>query len=346
MTESTESLAPHERQARRNWPTSVLKRVARVAAAGIVGVGGIMTADSLYAYHTTYRETIVQPLESTPEEQALASHDERSVTLFLNGLGLDIACEQAEAIRPVAAHYGRVACLWYPSDFDTVPVSEKIYQTLFDATSTKPQHLTIVASSMGDVRGYQIAAELNRRHDITIENFVVNTGPGPLVKERVRDQGFRDMIATSCGKTPGKLLMAAIEVVNQTLQQKQENTVEALAATVSQGLAYNNRVVSDQLCDLNTPLAIADSDKPVMQNAVYILPDDPARDTIVDVEGAARDWREVIPVMEVVHVGHGVTHDNISYRPEVYSDVLAGVFEKARDRRVAIERTVKNPRLR
>lgn len=321
-------------------------KAASWALGASVCLGGPVMVDSWVGYISSYRETGVVAID-TKEYAANPDYDPQSVTVFLNGLGRDISCEQAAAMQPVVGKYGKVACLIYPSSFNAEPVAGKIYDEVFGGADTNAKkHITIVASSMGDSRGVQLAKILFEKHKVITEGLIINTGPGPLGKQRVKNTFYQSMIDNSCGMTPGKLLMTVIEFFNHTNQGKRLDNIAAVQEVIELGFAYNNRVVSDQMCELSKPLNVEAKGIPPIGTAVYMEPDNPANDTIVDTENAARDWAVLLPNLQIKKIGENVTHDNISYRPDVFRRVFDELFRAMREKRIQTEQIIKSERNR
>lgn len=315
-------------------------KLAALGLSTILGGGIGIAVDSGYAYYTSYRETGVLLMDNQQNESA-PQYDPNSATIFLNGLGHDISCDQALAMEPVVGKFGKNACVIYPSSFSNEPVATKVYDTLFkDADPKATKRAKIVGSSMGDRRALGIAKVLSEKYKVVIEALIINTGPGPLGKVRVKSEFYKSMIENSCGKIPGKLLMALIELFKYSNEGKQ------LDGAVESGFAYNNRVISDQMCSLDTPLDLQAKDVPAIGTAVYMEPENTVNDVIVDDDGAARDWGELLPNLQVMKVGGNVTHDNISYRPEVFRPIFEDLYNAIREKRLYTEQLIKTAKAR
>lgn len=75
-------------------------------------------------------------------------------------------------------------------------------------------------------------------------------------------------------------------------------------------------------------------------------PDNPQNDLIIDNVVAENDWKEVFPALQDVAVGGNVTHDNVSYRPEVFLPVVEGLYEQMRDMRHRLETPIPRAHIR
>lgn len=262
-------------------------------------------------------------VEASPGVRDADTYDERFATVFLNGLGLDISGQQALALAPSVGRYGRVFGLEYATVFDPNEAADALAEALLpDDDSPRPVHLAVAASSMGDVRGLEIIASLSQRQpDVKVVGFVVNTGPGPQKRARVRGGStVQALLDGSCSAfVPGRLALGLLEVVNQGAQGHVESTRE-LAVAYRAGTTYRGRVVFNQLCSLTRPSAV--EAPPPIPYTVYLTTGDPGDDVIVDTEGAYRDWVRVLPGMQRIRVP-GATHDNFSYRPDLFNPVFS-----------------------
>ena len=246
-----------------------------------------------------------------------------TATVFLNGLGLDISARQAQALTTSVGSYGRVLALEYASVFDADEAAHRLHDALLTGEGVPDRvRLTVVASSMGDVRGLEIIASLRQHHrDITVVGFIVNTGPGPEKRLRVKGgQAVQALLDQSCAVVaPGQVTLGLLEVFNQA-QQGRIHTTDDLVAAYGSGTAYRGRVVVNQLCSLTRPPAV--NEPPYIPFKAYLTTGDPADDVIVDGERAYHDWRRLLPGMELRTV-EGATHDNLSYRPDLFNPLFA-----------------------
>lgn len=253
-----------------------------------------------------------------------ATYDPATATIFLNGLGLDISEDQAQALTPSVGSFGRVYALEYSSVFDANEAADAVRSAVTPNDSHPGKtYLTVVASSMGDVRALEIIASLVERHadSVTVMGFVVNTGPGPGKRLRVRGgPTVQALLDQSCTPfIPGRVTLGLIEVANQSLQGHVTGVADA-AFAYRTGTGYRGRVVVNQLCSLTRPSAI--DRPPVIPFTVYLTTGIPLDDVVVDGEGAYADWLTVLPGMQIRHVD-GATHDNFSYRPDLYNPLFA-----------------------
>lgn len=337
VTESLTSPRPRSSKLRRRAGSAVLAIVAPVA---------VLWADSSIAHSISYRDTIVAAM-SNSENEHLPQYDPNSATVFLNGYGEDVSCEQAEAMRPVVGKYGRVLCMVYSSEYDAVAAADKLYETIADGRSNNDTlYLTILTGSMGDKRGYQIGQEIGKRPNVALEGLIMNTGAGPFGNSRVKNKIARDNINHICTKAPGKLAMAGLEVLIETSQGKTINDGGDVWEMLQRGVAYNNRVLQNQSCTLPNVLPNTPTKQPAFRLVCYLLPDNPANDTIIDTIGAAEDWRQFFPDLQVIQVSGNVTHDNVRHRPEQFLPIMSILFEGMHATRERIEHPVKNSRVR
>lgn len=251
------------------------------------------------------------------------TYEEDTAIVFLNGLGLDISARQAQALTASVGRYGRVLALEYATVFDPDEAAHRLHDALLTGEGVPDRvRLTVVASSMGDVRGLEIIASLREHHrDVDVVGFIVNTGPGP--EKRLRVKGGRAVQAVldqSCSLVaPGQITLGLLEVVNQALQAR-IHTTDDLVAAYGSGTTYRGRVVVNQLCSLTRPSAI--NEPPYIPFKAYLTTGDPTDDVIVDGELAYHDWRRLLPGMELRTVD-GATHDNLSYRPDLFNPLFA-----------------------
>lgn len=251
------------------------------------------------------------------------TYDASTATLFLNGLGLDISEEQARALTPSVGRFGEVYALRYASVFDPNEAADAVAAAVRDPEAPDDvTHLTLVASSMGDVRALEIIASLRERHtNVDVVGFVVNTGPGPGKRVRVRGgPTIQAVLDQSCSAfVPGRITMGLVEVVNQRVQGNVTD-MDGAALAYTSGTEYPGQVVVNQLCSLTRPSAI--DEPPYIPFTVYLTTGFPLDDVIVDGDGAYADWLEVLPGMELRRV-EGATHDNFSYRPDLFNPLFA-----------------------
>ncbi|MFV0451680.1 MAG: hypothetical protein ACK5LS_05450 [Propioniciclava sp.] len=279
------------------------------------------------------------------------TYDPTRATVFLNGLGRDISTDQAQALTPSVGQFGRVYALQYAPVFDPNEAADTVRETVgMPPGSGQVTHLTVVASSMGDVRGLELIASLSERHAnaVTVVGFVVNTGPGPDKRIRVRGgPTVQALLDQSCSAfVPGRASLGLMEIVNQTLQGHVTD-VDGAAIAYSAGTEYRGQVVVNQLCSLTRPSAIADP--PFVPFSVYLATGFPLDDVIVDGEGAYADWLKVLPGMEIRRI-EGTTHDNLSYRPDLFNPVFAeDLMPLIRNQQIArtrVERSLDGPGVR
>ena len=298
----------------------------------------LVLADSGVGYAVSYRGTTVTLIDNTENEKS-PTYDPNSATLFMNGFGEDISCDQAEAMQPVVGKFGKVACLTYPSLFDPIADADKAHDVIFDDTPDDAiKHVTIFTGSMGDKRGTELADEMVERHKVKPEGLVMNTGAGPYGMKAVKNTFFKDYIArTACEHAPGKLTMVGLQVlIVEQLPGNQANQ-EDRAEGIKKGLDYNNSVLQNQSCTIQEEYRVAPEDAPKFESVFYMRPDNPQNDHIIDNVVAENNWKEVFPALQDVAVGGNVTHDNVSYRPEVFLPVVEGLYEQMRAKRQRLE---------
>lgn len=314
--------------------------------------GGLATTaliglDSGAEYYLSYRQTGIYQIDNTADNRKSPEYDEHTATIFINGLGRDISDDQARAMLPVVGNFGRVYYFEYPTSNDTSAMARKTYETIFtNKLPNQKGHLNIVTSSMGDRFGYRIAEELENIEPGIVELLIMNTGPGPLGKDRVRSQAFRAAISRSCPEiVPGNIAMAAIELVNQMSQGKNYNSLEIVSQTATEAFEMNGRVIAMQMCELNRRIDLRRETETVAKHIIYMLPENAANDQIVDTVAAADDWRKIFPNIEIIPVP-GVGHDHISYRPELFNPYFDTLFTQQRLEGEMAEYISKNPRIR
>lgn len=268
--------------------------------------------------HPARRTRIIAIEAAAP---GLSSYDAGSATVVLNGLGRDISVAQARAIAPALGRFGRVVALEYGAVFEADAAADRVHADFVASGVAPPWHLVVVASSMGDVRGLELISALQQRHpDVRVEGFVVNTGPGPHKRARVKGAASQLVIDSGCTPfIPGKVTLGVVEVVNQTLQGHVADARDAGTA-YAMGQDYRGTVLMDQLCSLTRPPAVLDP--PEIPWSVYLTTGSPADDLVVDTEGAYADWRTLLPDMNLRRVP-GATHDNLSFRPDLFNPLFA-----------------------
>lgn len=284
---------------------------------------GLLVLDAAWTAATNpQRQT--QVIEVSAGVRDAPTHDRATATVFLNGLGLDIARHQAEALTPSAGRFGRVLALEYAAVFDPNEAADALHRALRPTPDTPtPTRLTVVASSMGDIRGLEIIASLGERYpDVIVDGFIVNTGPGPRKSSRVQGgDAVRGLLGYGCTPlVPGQVTLGLLEVANQALQGADVTDPARLRATFESGTSYRGRVVMNQLCSLTRPSSV--ERPPWVPFTAYLMPDPATADVVIDAEGAYADWRLVLPGMEVRRI-RGVTHDNLSYRPDLFNPLFA-----------------------
>lgn len=301
-------------------------------------VGALAVDAAVTAATSPERRTTV--VEASPGVRDAETYDPRFAVVFLNGLGLDISGRQALALAPSVGRYGRVLALEYASVFDPDEAADALHDILAPPGDGRtPVYLGLVASSMGDVRGLEIIASLQQRHpDVRVVGFVVNTGPGPGKRTRVRGgRTVQALLDQSCWLVaPGRVTLGLLEVLNQN-SQGHVNSTRDVALAYRSGTSYRGRVIVNQLCSLTRASAL--EEPPRMPYSVYLTTGDPADDVMVDTEGAYADWREVLPGMELIRVP-GATHDNLSYRPDLFNPLFADVILP----RLRAEQVARTPR--
>lgn len=263
-------------------------------------------------------------VEASPGDASAPEHRTDWATVFLNGLGLDVSLIQAEALTPSVGRFGRVYALKYASVFDADEAADELARAIRtpNTTPAAPVTLTLVASSMGDVRGLEIIAALHQRHpEVRVAGFVVNTGPGPGKRLRVKaGPTVQALLDQSCSPfVPGSVTLGLLEVLNQ-YGQGNVTSPATLADAFEAGTQYRGRVVVNQLCSLTRPSPL--TDPPAVPFSAYLGVADPAADVIVDCEAAYADWKELLPDMQQRRVA-GVTHDNLHFRPDVFNRLFA-----------------------
>lgn len=284
--------------------------------AGLVGLDSAVTA-------ATSPERRTDVIEVSSGLADAPTHDDGFATVFLNGLGLDISAEQARALTPAVGRFGRVYALEYASVFDADEAADALHAALrAQRAASPPVHLTVVASSMGDVRGLEIIASLGQRHpDVVTVGFVVNTGPGPGKRTRVKGgRAVQALLDQSCSPfVPGQVTLGLLELVNQG-HQGHVRTFGGAVRAFNAGTTYSGPVVVNQLCSLTRPSALARP--PYVPFTAYLTTGSPEDDVIVDGDGAYEDWRTVLPGMQLRRVD-GATHDNFSHRPDLFNPLFA-----------------------
>ena len=258
----------------------------------------------------------------TEGDKAAPTYRGDSASIFLNGLGLDVSERQAKALSPSVGRFGRVYALAYASVFDPDRAADAVAEAILDPDAPdRPAYLTVLTSSMGDVRGLEIIASLRQRHEqVRVVGFVVNTGPGPGKRLRVRGgEAVQRLLDQSCSPfVPGSVTLGVVEVLNQTLQGNVDRLSDAVEA-FNAGRQYRGRVLVNQLCSLTRPSAL--SDPPPIPYSVYLGVADPDHDLVVDTELAYEDWLGLLPGMEHRRVA-GATHDNFHFRPDLFNPLL------------------------
>lgn len=289
---------------------------------------------------STERRSVV--IEASPGVRDADTWDAAFATVFLNGLGLDISGQQALALAPSVGRYGRVLGLEYAEVFDPNEAADALAEGLMpDEDSPRPVYLAVAASSMGDVRGLEIIASLTQRQpDVRVMGFIVNTGPGPRKRVRVRGGAtVQAVIDRSCSAfIPGRVTLGLLEVLNQSAQGRLDNSHE-VAVAYRAGTTYRGGVVFNQLCSLTRPSAV-DAPPPIPYT-VYLTTGDPADDRVVDTDGAYRDWVQVLPGMQRIRVP-GATHDNFSFRPDLFNPLFANEIMP----RIRAQQIVRSPATR
>lgn len=315
-----------------------MRLAARVYTAVVLILGLPLSAiafDSMWTAATSRDwETTVTPVSAGQPDAD--TYDGTTATVFLNGLGRDISRDQAQALTPSVGQFGHVLAVDYAAVFDPNEAADALATALADVTDgAERTHLTVVASSMGDVRGLEIIASIKERHrSVNVTGFIVNTGPGPGKRVRVRGgPTVQALLDQSCSTfVPGRATMGLIEVLNQGLQGNVDSA-DAAALAYSSGTEYRGRVVVNQLCSLTRPAAV--DDPPFVPFSAYLTTGFPLDDVIVDGEGAYTDWREVLPGMSIRYVA-GATHDNLSYRPDLFNPLFAeDLMPLIRNQRIA-----------
>lgn len=283
----------------------------------------LLALDSMWTSATSseHSTTVVAVSPGSPTAD---TYDAATATIFLNGLGLDISQDQARAMTPSVGAFGRVYALEYASVFDANEAADAVASAVGHTSESRQMtYLTVVASSMGDVRALEIIASLAERHadTVTVMGFVVNTGPGPEKKVRVRGgPGMQAFLDQSCTPfVPGRATLGLAEVVNQGFQGH-VTEVGDVATAYRAGTGYRGRVIVNQLCSLTRPSAL--ESPPFIPFSVYLGTGYPLDDVIVDGEGAYADWLGVLPGMQIRRV-EGATHDNLSYRPDLFNPLFA-----------------------
>lgn len=301
----------------------------------------LVLADSGIGYAVSYRDTDVTQIDNTENEKAL-TYDPNSATLFMNGFGEDISCKQAKAMQPAVGKFGKVACLTYASSFNRVADADKAYDAIFGNTPENTVvHLTIFTGSMGDKRGVQLGDEMTKRHGVKLEGIVMNTGAGPYGMGGVRSTLFKEHVAQrACEHAPGKATMVGLQVLLIEQLPGNQTDQEGLNEGVKKGLDYNNSVLQNQSCTIQEVYTVAPEEAPKFESVFYMRPDNPQNDLIIDNLVAENDWKQIFPTLQDVAVGGNVTHDNVSYRPEVFLPVVEGLYEQMRAKRQHLEMSI------
>lgn len=283
----------------------------------------LLALDSMWTSATSAERstTVVAVSAGYPDAD---TYDPATATIFLNGLGLDISQDQARALTPSVGAFGQVHALEYASVFDANEAADAVQSAVSTAGEPRPMtYLTVVASSMGDVRALEIIASLAERHadTVTVMGFIVNTGPGPGKRVRVRGgPGVQALLDQSCTAfIPGRATLGLVEVMNQGLQGH-VSEMSDVAVAYRAGTGYRGRVIVNQLCSLTRPSAL--QSPPFIPYSAYLATGFPLDDVIVDGEGAYADWLDVLPGMQIRRV-EGATHDNLSYRPDLFNPLFA-----------------------
>lgn len=327
------------------------RRREKLLPKAVIGVGiaaiGLVGLDSAAEYYLSYRQTGVHQIDNTVENIASPDYDENTATIFINGLGRDISDDQARAMLPVVGNFGRVYYFEYLTSDDTSAMASKIYETIVDPSpSDQKKHINIVASSMGDRFGYEIARELNKIEPNIVELLIMNTGPGPLGRERVKPDAFRAAISQSRPEiVPGNIAMAIIELFNQMGQGREYDSINKVGQTAIEAFEMNGRVIAMQMCELNNMISLRPKTNPIAKNIAYLKPNDPSSDQIVDTVAAADDWKQIFPNIEIISI-NGVGHDHISYKPELFGPTFETLFTQQRLEREMMEYAPKNPRIK
>lgn len=298
----------------------------------------LVLADSGIGYALSYRGTSLTQIDNTENEKA-PTYDPNSATLFMNGFGEDISCKQAKAMQPAVGKFGKVFCLTYASSFDRVADADKAYDGMFgDTSEDATKHLSVVTGSMGDKRGVQLGDEMAKRRGVKLEGIIMNTGAGPYGLNGVKSTLFKEhIVQRACEHAPGKGIMVGLQVLLIEQLPGNQTDQEGLHEGVKKGLDYNNSVLQNQSCTIQEEYRVAPEDAPKFESVFYMRPDNPQNDHIIANVVAENDWKEVFPALQDVAVGGNVTHDNVSYRPEVFLPVVEGLYEQMRAKRQRLE---------
>ena len=282
----------------------------------LLGIDSAWTVATNPAHRTTITEVSIG-------NRTAPTYRSDSAAIFLNGLGLDVSQRQARALSPSVGRFGRVYSLAYASVFDPDRAADAVAKAVVDPGPPRtPTYLTVFTSSMGDVRGLEIIASLQQRHEeIRVVGFVINTGPGPGKRLRVRGgETIQRILDQSCSPfVPGSITLGLVELANQTLQGNVDG-LETATSAFNAGRQYRGRVLVNQLCSLTRPSAI--TAPPTIPYSVYLGVADPGDDIVVHTELAYDDWLDLFPGMEVRRVA-GATHDNFHFRPDLFNPLLA-----------------------
>lgn len=320
---------------------------ARIALSVLAGVSTGIVADSVTGYLLSYRNTEVTRVD-TPTDAQSPQYDPASATIFLNGQGPDASCDQAKAMEPVVGKYGPVFCMTYPAAYGDGSVSaDKANQVMFgDLPSDEQKHVTIVGSSAGDKRAYWLGRQLHDKYDIKLDGLLMNTGVGPFGRQRLRSEFFRSYIDNVCQTTPGKVALGGTQIGVDKSAGETADGIGDYWDMFMKGFSLNNRVVQDINCTIEDVLTDKPAEVPDFQSVGYMLPDKTGFDGVVDTDGAARDWQQVFPNMQIIEVGGQITHDNLAFRPNEYQPVIAKFYQAMRDLRYRIEHPQRNTRIR
>lgn len=311
----------HAERIPRRSARSLLRRALVVLLLLVVLPAFLLGLDSAWTVTTSpaHRTTIT---EVSPGDRSAPTYRSDSAAIFVNGLGLDVSERQARALSPSVGRFGRVYSLAYASVFDADRAADAVAEAIRDPEHPKkPSYLTVLTSSMGDVRGLEIIASLQQRHEeVRVVGFVVNTGPGPGKRLRVRGgETIQRILDQSCSPfVPGSVTLGLVELANQTLQGNVDD-LDGAAAAFNAGRQYRGHVLVNQLCSLTRPAAI--TDPPTIPYSVYLGVADPADDVVVYTEPAYDDWLDLLPGMEIRRV-RGATHDNFHFRPDLFNPLL------------------------
>lgn len=326
-------------------------KAARVAVGICVGLPSVAVAgvgvDAVVGYLVSYRDTEVTRVDIPADAQG-PNYDPDSATIVLNGQGPDASCDQAKAIEPVVGKYGPLFCMTYPAAYGDGSVSaDKAHQVMFGSLSPdEEKHVTIVGSSAGDKRAYLLGRQLHDKYNVQLDGLLMNTGVGPFGKQRLRSDFFRNYIDKVCQNTPGKVALGGTQIGVDQGDGHQANSLSDYWDMFMKGFELNNRVVQDINCTIEDVLTDKPAEVPDFQSVGYMLPDKTGYDGVVDTDGAARDWQQVFPNMQIIEVGGQITHDNLAFRPEEYNPVVATFYQAMRDLRYRIEHPARNTRIR